>query len=376
LYGKPVAVGAGVSKFDNISAPNTQLGKSVEIRENPLLANAPVAVGGQPSRRGVIATCNYIARQFGVHSAMASSHALRICPDLVFVTPNFPLYKQVSNQIREIMLRYTDIIEPLSLDEAYLDVSDSAHFNGSATRIAEAIRRDVKNELNLCVSAGIAPNKFLAKIASDWEKPDGLFVITPDQIHSFIQSLPVNKINGVGKVTTKKLNDLNIHTCGDLYKFEEAYLIQKFGSYGSRLYQLARGVDNRPVQTTRIRKSLSVEYTFSKDLQTIDEILKNSERVFNELCERADKLSADTRLNKRFVKVKFNDFTQTTLEEMISPSLPISQSAWRDTADYSRMLRQAWRRSEKPIRLLGMGVRLVTSEPVNEQVQLDLFQPL
>ena len=376
MYGKPVAVGAGVSKFDNISAPNTQLGKSVEIRENPLLANAPVAVGGQPSRRGVIATCNYIARQFGVHSAMASSHALRICPDLVFVTPNFPLYKQVSNQIREIMLRYTDIIEPLSLDEAYLDVSDSAHFNGSATRIAEAIRRDVKNELNLCVSAGIAPNKFLAKIASDWEKPDGLFVITPDQIHSFIQSLPVNKINGVGKVTTKKLNDLNIHTCGDLYKFEEAYLIQKFGSYGSRLYQLARGVDNRPVQTTRIRKSLSVEYTFSKDLQTIDEILKNSERVFNELCERADKLSADTRLNKRFVKVKFNDFTQTTLEEMISPSLPISQSAWRDTADYSRMLRQAWRRSEKPIRLLGMGVRLVTSEPVNEQVQLDLFQPL
>ena len=376
MYGKPVAVGAGVSKFDNISAPNTQLGKSVEIRENPLLANAPVAVGGQPSRRGVIATCNYIARQFGVHSAMASSHALRICPDLVFVTPNFPLYKQVSNQIREIMLRYTDIIEPLSLDEAYLDVSDSAHFNGSATRIAEAIRLDVKNELNLCVSAGIAPNKFLAKIASDWEKPDGLFVITPDQIHSFVQSLPVNKINGVGKVTTKKLNDLNIHTCGDLYKFEEAYLIQKFGSYGSRLYQLARGVDNRPVQTTRIRKSLSVEHTFSKDLQTIDEILKNSERVFNELCERADKLSADTRLNKRFVKVKFNDFTQTTLEEMISPSLPISQSAWRDTADYSRMLRQAWRRSAKPIRLLGMGVRLVTSEPVNEQVQLDLFQPL
>jgi len=347
---------------------------SVEIRENPLLVNSPIAVGGEPSRRGVIATCNYIARQFGIHSAMASSHALRICPDLVFVTPNFPLYKQVSNQIREIMLRYTDIIEPLSLDEAYLDVSDSTHFNGSATRIAEAIRRDVKNELNLCVSAGIAPNKFLAKIASDWEKPDGLFVITPDQVHSFIQSLPVNKINGVGKVTTKKLNDLNIHTCGDLYTFEEEYLIQNFGSYGSRLYQLARGIDNRPVQTVRLRKSLSVEHTFSKDLLTIDEILKNSEKVFNELCERANKLSPDTRLHKRFVKVKFKDFTQTTLEETISPSLLVNLSTWRDISEYSRMLTQAWRRSEKPIRLLGMGIRLLTSESVNEQVQLDLFE--
>ena len=347
---------------------------SVEIRDNPKLASKPVAVGGEPSRRGVIATCNYIARKYGIHSAMASSHALRLCPGLVFVAPNFQQYKQVSNQIRDIISRYTDIIEPLSLDEAYLDVSDSEHYGGSATRIAQAIRQDVMNELNLCVSAGVAPNKFLAKIASDWKKPDGLFVITPNEAQSFIQSLPVNKINGVGKVTTEKLNQLGIQTCGDLHSFEEELLIQKFGRYGTRLYQLARGIDERPVQTTRIRKSLSVEHTFAKDLLTLDEIIESSERVFNELCDRANKLQPEVRLHKRFVKIKFDDFTQTTLEETLSPSLLVKQTSWRDLQEYSRMLQQAWQRSQKPARLIGMGIRLDSPEASLGRTQLDLFE--
>lgn len=345
---------------------------AVEIRENPTLANFPIAVGGQPGKRGVIATCNYIARQFGVHSAMASSHALRLCPNLIFISPHFSLYREVSYQIREIMLRYTDLIEPLSLDEAYLDVSDSTDFKGSATLIAEAIRQAVKDELSLCVSAGVAPNKFLAKIASDWEKPDGLFVITPDQVEAFIQTLPVKKINGVGKVTAKKLTDMGIETCGNLCDFSQEVLTQKFGRYGLRLYQLARGIDNRPVESTRIRKSLSVEHTFSIDVKNFVDIEEHSRKVFDELCKRAKKLKHDAIIHKRYVKVKFNDFTQTTLEETLPTQLR-SESSWQNASEYGRMVKQAWLRSEKPVRLIGMGVRLLVPKNSSEFIQLDLF---
>jgi len=349
---------------------------SVEIRENPSLATQPIAVGGAPSRRGVIATCNYIARQFGVHSAMPSSHALRLCPQLVFIKPHFELYRTVSFQIREIMSRYTTLIEPLSLDEAYLDVSDSSDFNGSATLIAQAIRNDVQSELSLCVSAGVAPNKFLAKIASDWEKPDGLFVITPDQVDTFIENLSVSKINGVGKVTTQKLNNLGVYTCGDLRQFDEATLNEKFGRYGSRLYQLARGIDHRPVETTRIRKSLSVEHTFEKDFNHTSDIQLEVEKIFLELCQRANKLKPEDKIHKRFVKVKFNDFTQTTLEESINTASILKPSDWQNLSDYSRMINQAYLRSEKPIRLLGMGVRLLAPAESGTLMQLSLFDDI
>jgi len=354
---------------------------SVEIRENPDLAKLPVAVGGQPSRRGVIATCNYIARQYGVHSAMASSHALKLCPNLIFVKPQFELYRAVSYQIREIMARYTDIIEPLSLDEAYLDVSSSTQFDGSATLIAEAIRKNVQDELSICVSAGVAPNKFLAKIASDWNKPDGICVITPSQVSDFVFTLPVGKINGVGKVTEKKLNNLGIDTCGDLAKFDTEELCKQFGKYGQRLSLLSQGIDDRDVITERIRKSLSVEHTFSKDLTGLEEVISNSQQVYDELCSRLAQFKKKIIITKRYVKVKFNDFSQTTFEESIPAISSFEQQAIDVPAqqalsldEYKRMLEHAWQRGDKPARLLGLGVRLANQSQDQGKSQLDLFE--
>ena len=187
---------------------------AVEVRDDPRLRGRPVAVGGDPQRRGVIATCNYPAREFGVRSAMASSQALRLCPELVILPPDFDKYRRVSGQIQDIFRTFTNIIEPLSLDEAFLDVTESPLHANSATRIAEAIRRKVRETVNITVSAGVAPNKFLAKVASDWRKPDGLFVITPEQVAGFVAALPVKRISGVGRVTEDKLTALGIKTCG------------------------------------------------------------------------------------------------------------------------------------------------------------------
>lgn len=342
---------------------------SVEMRENPELINKAVAVGGQPNSRGVIATCNYAARQFGVRSAMPSSHAQRLCPNLVFVRPNFPLYKQVSQQIREIMLRYTEIIEPLSLDEAYLDVSNTQHFEGSATRIAQAIKFSVKQELNLIVSAGVAPNKFLAKIASDWQKPDGLFVIKPEAVGDFVRELPVGKINGVGKVTTKKLEELGINTCGDLQTMSLEQLSERFGKYGARLYDYARGIDNRAVHTSRERKSLSVEHTYSSDISNMEDLHAKAHSLYEDLLDRAKKLPADTLISKRFVKVKFADFNQTTLEE----KLPASDKVWQNREEFIRLMQCARARSNKAVRLMGMGIRLQSEKNTDRFAQLSLF---
>src|SRR5690606_11530943 len=189
---------------------------AIEMRDDPSLAGKPLAVGGSPDKRGVVATCNYDARAYGVRSAMPMRTAVKLCPDLTIVRPRMDVYKAVSRQIHQIFRDYTEIIEPLSLDEAYLDVSDSSHFNGSATRIAREIRRRVASELHITVSAGVAPNKFIAKIASDWRKPDGMFVVTPEQVDEFVAALPVNKLHGVGKVTAEKMARLGIRTCADL----------------------------------------------------------------------------------------------------------------------------------------------------------------
>ena len=216
---------------------------AIEMRDDPRLADKPLAVGGSAERRGVIATCNYEARAYGVRSAMPSRQALQLCPDLLIVKPRMDAYKAVSQDIHGIFRDYTDLIEPLSLDEAYLDVSACSHFAGSATRIADAIRRRVARELRITVSAGVAPNKFLAKIASDWQKPNGLFVITPAQVDEFVLALPVAKLHGVGKVTADKLGRLGIRTCSDLREFNKLALVKEFGSFGERLWGLARGID-------------------------------------------------------------------------------------------------------------------------------------
>ena len=227
---------------------------SVEIRENPSYIGKPIAVGGAVSKRGVIAASSYEARAYGVRSAMSSSKAMELCPGLLIVPPRFNLYRRVSKEMHEIFRNYTQLIEPLSLDEAYLDVSEATHFDGSASRIAFDIRRKVRDLLKITVSAGIAPNKFLAKVASDWNKPDDQFTITPEEIPSFILNLPVEKINGVGYVTAKKLADMGVRKCGDLQKIEIMDLVKRFGTYGSRLANLAIGLDNRPVQATRPRR--------------------------------------------------------------------------------------------------------------------------
>src|SRR3989338_4643852 len=238
---------------------------AVEMRENPALRDKPVAVGGT-SPRSVVCTANYKARQYGVHAAMPTRHALTRCPDLILVPVRIELYKNVSEQIRKILHEYTDLVEPLSLDEAYLDVTSASHHDGSATLIAQEIRYRIFQQQALTASAGISINKFLAKVASDWEKPNGQLTIYPEQVSKFVKELPIRKIFGVGKVTQEKMHRMGIHTCFDLQRFTLAEMVHEFGKFGAQLYNLCRGMDEREVKPHRVRKSLSVEETFEQDL--------------------------------------------------------------------------------------------------------------
>ena len=340
---------------------------SIEIRDNPVLSGKPVAVGGSAERRGVIATCNYEARKYGVRSAMASAHARRLCPELKIIPPRFKVYKETSEAARDIFRQYTDLIEPLSLDEAYLDVSESHNCRGSATLMAKEIRQKIFKALSVTASAGVAPNKFLAKIGSDWNKPDGLFVITPGQMQDFIFELPVQKIHGVGKVTAKKLQQIGIETCGQLRPFSALELSRKFGSMGERLWELSRGVDHRPVQADRRRKTLSVEHTYDTDLPDEPAIKEKVPALLAELEQRYLQISSEYCAIKRFVKVKFDDFTQTTLEEGL-------EKTCKDIEDhYTELVLRAWQRGNRPVRLLGVGVRLEDLRAPEKLLQLDLF---
>ena len=319
------------------------------MRDNPSLAGKPIAVGGSPKRRGVVATCNYEARKYGIHSAMASAMARNRCPELIIVRPDMEKYREASALIHEIFEGYTSIIEPLSLDEAFLDVSDCSLFEGSATRIAEDIRKNVKKTVGITISAGIAPNKFLAKIASDWNKPDGQFVIKPQEVDGFVKNLPVKKLHGVGKVTASKMHSIGVQTCGDLQDLSEDELRDKFGNSGKRLYLLAQGIDDRPVKTERIRKSLSVETTFSQDIVDFEGCLKELPELMRQLDTRLVKIQNNYRISKQVVKIKFNDFIQTTAET-ISPSA--------NPQIFEELCEEGYARRERPVRLLGIGVRL------------------
>ncbi len=334
---------------------------AIEMRDDPSLRGRALAVGGSSGRRGVIAACNYQARVFGVHSAMASSVAERLCPDLLIVPPRMDAYRQAAEDIRHIFYQYTDLVEPLSLDEAYLDVSGSEHCSGSATLMATEIRQKIVEKVGITVSAGVAPNKFLAKIASDWKKPNGLFVITPQQVESFVYPLAVRKIHGVGKVTTQKLKRLDVESCADLRRFTIFQLTEYFGSFGPRLYDLSRGLDKREVKPARRRKSLSVEHTYEQDLPSSESCLQALPALMTTLARRLGDVGADYRVVKAFVKVKFADFSITTLER-------VGTAAVID--DYRLLLREAIARHDKPVRLLGIGVRF--EDPVNMQ-QMDFF---
>jgi DNA polymerase IV len=255
---------------------------SVEQRDDPGLRGKPVVVAWK-GKRSVVCAASYEARRFGVRSAMPAVRAERLCPDAIFVPPDFTRYRAVSQQTREIFSRHTDLIEPLSLDEAYLDVTVNKTGLPTATRVARTIREQIRSELHLTASAGVAPNKFLAKIASDWRKPDGLFVIQPEDLEAFLPPLPIGRIPGVGKVTEKRLEQLGVRTAGDMRNLALEVLEEHFGRYGHRLYQLTRGIDHSPVVANRLTKSISAEDTFAVDVALADTegvILRMAERVW------------------------------------------------------------------------------------------------
>ena len=341
---------------------------SVEMRDDPSLRELPLAIGGESDRRGVIATCNYPAREYGVRSAMATAHARRLCPGLILIAPQMDKYRDAARQIRKIFFDYTDLVEPLSQDEAFLDLSDCRQCRGSATLIARQIRRRIEAEVGVTASAGVAPNKFLAKIASDWRKPDNQFVITPGEVADFVYRLPVSKIYGVGKVTAGKLQQMGIVTCGDLQKRELLELVEQFGVFGQRLYQLSRGEDNRPVKPRRRRKSLSVEHTYPQDLPDLAACLAKLPELLVELKGRLRRVDDSYLVTKQFVKIKYGDFTATTLERSGDKTLSL--------ASYRALLEEAFPRGNRAVRLLGLGVRFVDLSTDPALVQLELFPPV
>ncbi len=332
---------------------------AVETKHNPKLKGKPVGVGGPPNSRSVLCTANYEARKFKVRAAMPSATAVRLCPQLILVPPNFELYKKESYAVHEIFHRYTNRVEPLSLDEAYLDVTDSPHCRGSATLIAKEIRAAIEKETGLTASAGIAPNKFLAKVASDWNKPNGQFVVRPREVEKFVKALEVEKIHGVGKVTAKKMHELGLKTCADIQKHSIETLKGWFGSSGQYYFDVSRGVDDRPVDGSWERKSLTVEETFDRDFSTLEECLDVLPHIYRDWEARMARGDYRDRIRGFVVKVKFFDFKGTTHE--------LSSRRWPTEHDFAELFTNAWNRRKKPVRLIGLGVRLAGEKEEEEQ---------
>jgi DNA polymerase-4 len=331
---------------------------AVEMRDNPTLKHIPIAVGGSRQARGVISTCNYPARAYGVRSAMPTGQALKLCPHLTLLSGNMEKYSAASRQIRAIFARYTDSIEPLSLDEAYLDVTDCPLFHGSATRIAEDIRRSIFIETGLTASAGVAPNKFLAKIASDENKPDGLCVITPDDVSSFVKKLPLKRLPGVGTKTAERLSQLGLNYCADIATAPLPLLVKQFGSLADSLLKRSQGIDERPVCSREQRKSLGVERTLEHDLLQYTECVETLSQLLPQLQRRLDHYSNTaagrlTPIQKVGIKLKFSDFRQTTVEKQGQPLqldklLPLLDEAWQ-------------RRQQQGVRLIGLQIGFKTA---------------
>ena len=322
---------------------------SVEQRDDPQLRGKPVIVAWR-GRRSVVCAASYEARQFGVRSAMPAVRAERLCPHAVFLSPDFPRYRAVSGQVREIFMRHTNLIEPLSLDEAYLDVSENKTDLPTATQVARTIREQIRTELNLIASAGVAPNKFLAKIASDWQKPDGLFVIQPKKVDSFLLPLPVRRLPGVGKVMEEKLKGFDIQTVGDLRRMELATLEGRFGRYGVRLYELCRGIDNSEVVPDRPTQSISSEDTFERDL-----LLTEMEPMIRRLAEHTWAASRkESRMARTVVlKLKTSDFKILTR----SHTPPSPPSSCEELTGIALLLRDRVGLSlRQHFRLVGVGL--------------------
>lgn len=352
---------------------------AVEMRDNPSLKNIPIAIGGPPNSRSVLCTSNYPARKFGVRSAMPSSQAIRLCPHLKIIPPNFKKYKEASEKIHDIFRKFTDLIEPLSLDEAFLDVTDCELFDGSATLIAREIQRLIFVTTKLTASAGVAPNKFLAKIASDWKKPSGLFVITPEQVDDFVKPLDVKLIPGIGRVSATKLYDYGLNNCEKVRSWELAKLEQTFGKMGKSLYYKSRGVDNRPVSPTVDRKSISVEHTFRKDIEEISTCMQYIDSLSAELIKRIKnyqhKYGQDKKISKAYVKIKFLDFQTVTVEKKKEDDFYIE--LWQNhnfnielREHIEELVMTAYQRGQRAVRLIGIGVRLEHGQICSRQLKL------
>jgi DNA polymerase-4 len=322
---------------------------AIEVRDRPELAGHPVGVGGR-GRRGVLTTCNYEARKFGVRSAMPTFMALQRCPNIIMVSPRFDVYRRDSITVREILHRFTPLVEPLSLDEAYLDVS--AH-DGEPAALAQVIRDLIFRKTNLTASAGIGPNKLIAKIASDLKKPNGQCEVKWEDVPEFIAALPVRKLWGIGHVTEQKLEKLGVSTCADLQRFSRTELCEHFGKFGLELYEQCRGIDHRLVEPDRERKSLSNEETFSTNLTMLSEAEEKLDELVEELLADLRTKETDRAITKIFVKLKFADFSRTTVERAgREPTI----GQFRD------LLAEGWARTGKPVRLLGVGVRFAETE--------------
>lgn len=337
---------------------------SVEQRDDPRLRGKPVAVGGS-KERGVVAAASYEARKYGVKSAMASALAYRRCPDLIFVKPDFEKYQAISQQIRSIFFEYTDLVEPLSLDEAYLDVTENKKGIATATRIAREIRERIWQETQLRASAGISINKFLAKVASDINKPNGQKTIMPDQALEFLEKLPIEKFYGIGAKTAEKMKNLGIHFGKDLKQWDQALLIREFGKSGLHYYHIVRGLQKSRVKPDRIRKSIGAERTFSHDLRNLEEMEEALEEIMEKLKERIERSRA--RGKTVTVKIKYFDFELHTR----SHSLPhFTNSAAEILAEATKLLNEP--EPEKPVRLLGITLSNLDTGKTGEPVQLTL----
>jgi DNA polymerase IV len=322
---------------------------SVEQRDDPLLRGKPVVVAWR-GNRSVVCAASYEARRFGVRSAMPAVRAERMCPDAIFIPPDFTRYRAASQSTREIFKRHTDLIEPLSLDEAYLDVTENKTGLPTATRVARAIREQIREELHLTASAGVAPNKFLAKIASDWRKPDGLFVIQPEDMDTFLPPLEIGRIPGVGKVTEKRFAQLGIKTVGDLRTLELPLLESHFGRYGARLYQLSRGVDHSPVVPNRPTKSISAEDTFAVDVP-----LAETESIIQRLAERVWTASRKETRIPRTVVLKLKTSAFEILTRSHTPLTP--PSSCEELITIALSLRDRVNRDpQQRFRLVGVGL--------------------
>ncbi len=341
---------------------------SVEQRDHPELRGKPIAVG-HAEERGVVATASYEARRYGIHSAMSSQKAKRLCPQLIFVPGRMEVYKEVSGQIQEIFREYTDLIEPLSLDEAFLDVTDNKQHIELAVDIAKEIKQHIRKELHLVASAGVSYNKFLAKIASDYRKPDGLFVIHPNRAQHFIDRLPIESFWGVGPVTAQKMHRLGIHKGEELKSCSLSMLTRQFGKAGIIYYNFARGIDNRPVEAIRIRKSIGCERTLEKDIYQRSAVIIELYHVAAELVERLKR--KDFHGNTLTLKIKFHDFkqitrsfTQTKELNELHTILPLAKQLIGEV-DYE----------QHPIRLIGLSVSNPKEEEHGIWRQLELDFP-